>query len=182
MSEEVCVVIVTFNNAEMLENLLNDLQMQSRLPDRVVVIDNSSNSDTERMDRLRYPDLQYVRLRENQGSAGGYHEGIRRAIESGQLIYTLDDDVQLNPDTLFEIIEGFQFFERESSLPIGAVRSVGDGHPEQTPTRLAICPWRGTLFMTADGWAGRRAIKAIAKGLGDGFAGRLGKNIHYLPG
>ncbi len=287
MSETVYVVIVTFNNAEMLEDLLNDLRSQRRPPDKVVLIDNASRDHTESMIKQRHPDIQYVKLRENLGSAGGYHEGVRLCVDSCDFIYTLDDDVQLNPDTLAEVIDGFHLIEKASPLRVGAVRSVGNRHPERVPTRLMICPWRGTLIKTdavresglpspdyflygedleyslrlakkgyrfywiptsicqerqrerdgkiraevfgkrrvryqapfrlyyafrnelfiylkyrsilklprtflyavkvmlmilaTEGWAGRRAIKAVVEGLIDGLLGRLGKNMNYLP-
>ena len=287
MSETVCVVIVTFNNAGMLENLLQDLHTQNRPPDQIILIDNASCDQTESMVKFGYPSIQYVKLFKNAGSAGGYHEGIRRAIDSGDFIYTLDDDVRLNPDTLSEILNGFHALERISPFRVGAVRSVGDKHPERVPTRLAIFPWRGTLIkadvireaglpspdyflygedleyslrlakkgymfywipssicregkriqdgkrraevfgrqsiryqdpfrlyyafrneifiylrywsilkllhtllyavkvmlmiLMAEGWTGRRALSAIARGLNDGLWGRLGENRHYLP-
>ena len=271
----------------MLENLLQDIHLQSRIPDKVVLIDNASQDQTESMVKLHYPDVQYVKLPENMGSAGGYYEGIKRAAESSDFIYTLDDDVCLKPDTLFEIVKGFQLLEKSLPSRIGAVRSVGKSHPAAVPTKLDICPWRGTLFKTSivrdvgppspdyflygedleyslrlknkgysfywipasicqerhrdqdgkthqnvlgrksvryqdpfrlyyafrneifiylkyrsilklprtflyavkvvlmilveEGWFGRSAIRAIVNGLIDGFVGRLGKNMNYLP-
>ena len=132
----------------MLGELLADLHSQNRPPDKIVVIDNASRDQTENVVKSHYPAVEYVRLPENRGSAGGYHEGIRRAVEESDFIYTLDDDVQLTPETLFEIISGFRKIEEVSPCLVAAVRSVGDGHPEHAPTQLAICPWRGTLFKT----------------------------------
>jgi GT2 family glycosyltransferase len=37
------------------------------------------------------------------------------------------------------------------------------------------------MILVAEGWSGRREIRAIAQGLIDGFAGRLGKNMNYMP-
>jgi rhamnopyranosyl-N-acetylglucosaminyl-diphospho-decaprenol beta-1,3/1,4-galactofuranosyltransferase len=149
LSEKICVVIVTFNNVSMLANLLKDLCIQSRLPDEVIVVDNASLDQTESMVKVNYPAVNYIKLVENLGSAGGYYEGIKRAAESSDFIYTLDDDVCLKPDTLFEIVKGFQLLEKQLSFRIGAVRSVGKSHPEEVPTKLDICPWRGTLFKTS---------------------------------
>jgi rhamnopyranosyl-N-acetylglucosaminyl-diphospho-decaprenol beta-1,3/1,4-galactofuranosyltransferase len=133
----------------MLANLLNDIRIQSRLPDEVIVVDNASLDQTESMVKVGYPAVNYIKLAENLGSAGGYYEGIRRAVESSDFIYTLDDDVCLKPDTLSEIVNGFQLLEKSLPSRIGAVRSVGEGHPEDVPTKLDICPWRGTLFKTS---------------------------------
>ena len=133
----------------MLANLLKDLRIQSRLPDEVIVVDNASLDQTESMVKVNYPAVNYIKLVENLGSAGGYYEGIKRAAESSDFIYTLDDDVCLKPDTLFEIVKGFQLLEKALPSRIGAVRSVGKGHPEDVPTKLDMCPWRGTLFKTS---------------------------------
>jgi rhamnopyranosyl-N-acetylglucosaminyl-diphospho-decaprenol beta-1,3/1,4-galactofuranosyltransferase len=149
LSEKICVVIVTFNNVSMLANLLNDLRIQSRLPDEVIVVDNASLDQTESMVKVNYPAVNYIKLVENLGSAGGYYEGIKRAAASSDFIYTLDDDVCLKPDTLSEIVKGFQLLEKSLPSRIGAVRSVGKGHPEDVSTKLDICPWRGTMFKTS---------------------------------
>jgi rhamnopyranosyl-N-acetylglucosaminyl-diphospho-decaprenol beta-1,3/1,4-galactofuranosyltransferase len=132
----------------MLANLLDDLRNQNRLPDEVIVIDNASRDHTETVVKGNYPEVNYIRLRENMGSAGGYHEGIRRAAKSSDFIYTLDDDVRLNPDTLAEIIRGFRLLEKSLPCGIGAVRSVGERHPEIVPTQLDVFSWRGTLLKT----------------------------------
>lgn len=147
-NDRLSVVIVTFNNADMLEKLLCELQNQIRLPDEIIVVDNASQDRTESLMQTRSHQITYVRLSENQGSAGGYFEGIKRATESSDFIYTLDDDVCLWPETLSNIIDGFYRLTNILATPIGAVRSVWQGFAEKAPKELDICPWRGTLFKT----------------------------------
>jgi len=146
---KISAVIVTFNNLDMLTSLLNDLRAQIRLPDEIILIDNASQDGTEEMVRLNYPTVNYIKLRENMGSAGGYHEGIKLAAKTSDFIYTLDDDVSLKPDTLSEIVKGFQLLEKSFPSRIGAVRSVGERHSEFFATRMDIYTWRGTLFKTS---------------------------------
>lgn len=142
------VVVVTINNVQMLERLLQDLRGQLRMPQEVIVVDNASRDQTENMVKKTFPEVTYVKLEKNEGSAGGYYAGIRYAKDIHDYIYTLDDDVRLRANTISEIMEGFQELENHSHHKIGAVRSVGEKHPEPAPTQLAICPWRGTLFRT----------------------------------
>jgi len=87
-----------------------------------------------------------MRLTENTGSAGGYHEGIKAALENSDLIWTLDDDVRLSPDSLEELIKGLE--KLDSKLPVGSVRSVGKRSEKTPPSRLEFFPWRGTLLKT----------------------------------
>lgn len=147
--ERLSVVIVTFNNAAMLANLLVELRQQIRLPDEVIVVDNASQDDMKSLVQANYPETIYIRLAENLGSAGGYYAGIKRAAESSDFIYTLDDDVYLRPTTLLNIIDGYCRLAVELPVKIGAVRSVWKGYPGHAPAELEICPWRGTLFRTS---------------------------------
>jgi len=130
----------------MLADLLEDLRRQSRRADKIVVIDNASQDYTERLVRDNYPEVQYLRCKENTGSAGGYHEGIGQACPGSDFIYTLDDDVRLYPEALAAALAGFHSLEEKMTFPIGAVRSVGQRHLETVPTKLDIFSWRGTLL------------------------------------
>jgi rhamnopyranosyl-N-acetylglucosaminyl-diphospho-decaprenol beta-1,3/1,4-galactofuranosyltransferase len=140
----ITAVIVTFNNAAMLLDLLGDLCAQSRAVDEIVVVDNASSDGTEHEVAANYPTVKYVRLSENTGSAGGYYEGIRTASATADLIWTLDDDVHLEKRTLEFLVQGLETLQ--ASARIGAVRSVGEGHGSLLPTELEIVPWRGSLF------------------------------------
>ncbi len=130
----------------MLESLLVDLYHQTRQLDGIIVVDNSSDDSTERMLKISHPRVHYIRLTENQGSAGGYHTGIKAAIQDSDFVWTLDDDVRLRPDSLEKLLEGFH--KLEPVYKVGAVRSTGDDHYASDPTKLAIFPWRGTLLKT----------------------------------
>jgi rhamnopyranosyl-N-acetylglucosaminyl-diphospho-decaprenol beta-1,3/1,4-galactofuranosyltransferase len=144
--KRVTAVIVTYNNALMLRELLRDLQSQTRKADEIVVIDNASSDGTDRLMKKDFPPVRYIRLPENTGSAGGYHEGIKAALEGSDLIWTLDDDVRLQPDSLEELVRGLE--ELDSKFPVGSVRSVGKRCNKTPPSRLVLFPWRGTLLKT----------------------------------
>jgi rhamnopyranosyl-N-acetylglucosaminyl-diphospho-decaprenol beta-1,3/1,4-galactofuranosyltransferase len=142
----VAAVIVSYNNSAMLQGLLGDIASQNRPPDRIIVVDNASSDGTQEAIKTQFPDIDYIRMPENTGSAGGYHHGMKAALEKSQYIWTLDDDVRLYPDTLEELLKGFESLKRCCKL--GAVRSAGATHPEDHPTRLHIISWRGALFST----------------------------------
>ena len=144
--KRVTVVIVTYNNLLMLSELLRDLQSQTRKADEIIVVDNASSDGTDHLIKRDFPSFRYIRLPENTGSAGGYHEGIKTALENSDLIWTLDDDVRLSPDSLEELLKGLE--KLDPKLPVGSVRSVGKRCDEATPSRLEFFPWRGTLLKT----------------------------------
>ena len=101
-SETVAVVVVTFNRADLLEQMLAGLGRLDRLPDAVIVVDNASTDRTpEVLAAATNPSLEVVRPAENLGGAGGFHLGVRTAYERGfDRIWLMDDDVVPAPDCL----------------------------------------------------------------------------------
>jgi len=91
--QSVCAVVVTFNRKELLKECLQALLHQTRPLDEIIVIDNASSDGTDQMVRSEFPQVTYVRLPENIGGAGGFHEGMKLAYEKGHdWIWVMDDD------------------------------------------------------------------------------------------
>lgn len=124
---DVCVIVVTYNRADKLLNCLNAIREQTYEVDYIIVVDNSTNSDTENAikkevledwDLILSADdkyiirgsfslkkktvsLYYLELSENIGSAGGYYEGIKLAYElNSEWMWLLDDDLVPSIDCL----------------------------------------------------------------------------------
>ncbi|OPY06426.1 MAG: Glycosyl transferase family 2 [Syntrophaceae bacterium PtaB.Bin038] len=142
---KIAAVIVTFNNPGMLRDLLEDLLRQSLRPHRVVIVDNSTRRGAN-YPPLPAPKIETVQMAANEGSAGGFHEGLRRALEGGSdAILTLDDDVRMPADALEALYRGLRDLEEREGC-VGAVRAVGPNHPDPAPTPIACFAWRGTLM------------------------------------
>lgn len=91
--DRVCAVIVTYNRKELLRECLRAVLSQTRPPDHVLVVDNASTDGTPEMLREEFPQVEVLRLPENQGGAGGFHEGMKRAYEAGfEWLWVMDDD------------------------------------------------------------------------------------------
>lgn len=144
--QRVGAVIITYNNAAMLKNLLEDLLNQTRRPDEIIVIDNASLDSTESMVRGLFPDIHYVQLSENTGSAGGYHEGIKLACENNDIVWTLDDDVSVDKNALKELLKWVEILEKTENK-LGVLRSWGESTAVfNYPQRINSFAWRGTLI------------------------------------
>ncbi|MEI2811223.1 MAG: glycosyltransferase family 2 protein [Nocardioides sp.] len=102
VAERVAVAVVTYNRAHLLPLMLDGLAAQTRRPDAVIVIDNASTDQTPEILAARADlPLQVVRLAENTGGSGGFHEGMRLAYEQGfDRVWLMDDDVVPAPDCL----------------------------------------------------------------------------------
>jgi GT2 family glycosyltransferase len=105
MKENVAAVVVTYNRKDLLVKCLYGLLGQRYPVDRIYIVDNASTDETfELLGSLGLtanPIIQYVRMQENIGGAGGFHEGVKLAYESGyNWIWLMDDDVCPHPDCL----------------------------------------------------------------------------------
>jgi rhamnopyranosyl-N-acetylglucosaminyl-diphospho-decaprenol beta-1,3/1,4-galactofuranosyltransferase len=102
MTETVAVVVVTYNRADLLVGMLDGLAALEHRPDAVIVVDNASTDHTAQVleGRADLP-LQVLTSPDNVGGAGGFHLGVRTAVEQGfDRVWLMDDDVVPAPDCL----------------------------------------------------------------------------------
>lgn len=105
--ETVAVVVVTFNRADLLGGMLEGLAALERRPDAVIVVDNASTDHTRQvLEAATGLPLQAIHAEENTGGAGGFHLGVRTAVEQGwDRIWLMDDDVVPAPDCLTVLMD-----------------------------------------------------------------------------
>lgn len=101
----VCAFVLTRNRKELLVDCLRALLAQTRGVDQIVVVDNASTDGTFEHLReeglIEVDRLSFNRLETNTGSAGGYAEGVRLALETdADWLWTMDDDSEPRPDAL----------------------------------------------------------------------------------
>lgn len=127
MRERVQAVIVTYNRKEMLLECIESVLGQTVSMEKVIVVDNCSTDGTEGYLRERgYIDksvIQYIRLSENAGGAGGFYEGMKYATDSGaNWIWIMDDDVLPASDALENLLSARGKINGEISFLASAVR------------------------------------------------------------
>ncbi|MGE5479395.1 MAG: glycosyltransferase [Chloroflexota bacterium] len=88
----VAAIVVTYNRLELLKKTIEALRAQTRKPDAIFVINNSSTDGTT--DWLaEQKDITAI-YQANTGSSGGQFAGFKAAYEAGyEWIWTMDDDV-----------------------------------------------------------------------------------------
>src|SRR4051812_24087981 len=98
--------VVTYTPKALLEECLQALRPQQRAVDHVLVIDNASTDGTPDMVRARFPWAQLRTLPDNEGGAGGFHEGLKAAHDAGaEWIWLMDDDTIPAPTALSRLLE-----------------------------------------------------------------------------
>ncbi len=174
MGESVAAVVVTYNRSRLLVECLDALLRQSRPVDKVVLIDNASSDDTAAVLKangyLEHPKIAYRRLSSNTGGAGGFHEGMKQAHETGfDWVWVMDDDAEPYDDALEKLLPAFQVggISGVASLPFGA---NGLPQPEH----------RGWLDLNSSKQRAHRCIdpKDLVKPIEINFASFVGLAVH----
>ncbi len=138
----VCAIIVTCNRRELLREALQALLAQTVPVTRLLVLDNASTDGTvdmlaEEFPSPKFPQLELVRLTQNVGGAGGFHEGLRRAAEgTEEWFWLLDDDTIAQRETLEELLLAWERFpeNRKPELLTSQARWIDGGvHPMNVP-------------------------------------------------
>ena len=133
MIKRVNAVILTFNNGDMLRDLLKNLGNQTFPLAKIIVVDNATIDGTDRMISGMFPDIDYIRLQKNTGSAG-YARCFEEGLRGADAIWALDDDVLPSVDALEKLLAGYERMSKDH--PLGNVRSVGSDFPGAEPSLL----------------------------------------------
>lgn len=98
---KVAAVVVTYNRKKLLAQCLEHLADQS-VPCDVLVVDNASTDGTGALvGEERFSAVQYRRMPQNLGGAGGFCEGMRWAVQAGyEGVWVMDDDTLPEPGAL----------------------------------------------------------------------------------
>ncbi len=164
--EKIAAVVVTYNRKERLGECLDSLLGQSHPLDGLYLIDNHSTDGTydyllgrklitpvERSDENpaetlcgvprpdvsdRRLDVHYVRMPENTGGAGGFHEGMRRAVARGfDWLWLMDDDLLASPEALEMLVRKKDELETRRGEPF-LLNSLVLARGESDQDRLAF--------------------------------------------
>lgn len=122
---KVAAVVVTYNRKKLLIECLEALRRQTRPVDAIYIIDNASTDGTPELLREKgyikgletgtstislqggeKIKIVYIRMKENTGGSGGFHEGVKRAYNDGyDWIWLMDDDAEPLADSLEKLLE-----------------------------------------------------------------------------
>lgn len=103
---QVSAVVVTYNRLPYLKEVVNALQKSDTLVNHIIVVDNNSKQDTVDYLTSLGNQIEYVRLRENLGGAGGFNRGVRYFMEhtDDDFVWLMDDDTVPHSDTLTNLL------------------------------------------------------------------------------
>ncbi|WP_085578774.1 glycosyltransferase family 2 protein [Thalassospira mesophila] len=108
--DKIVAVVVTYNRKYLLLRTISSLKDQSHQIDEIIIIDNASTDGTADLFKDQTNDnitpIKYYRMEKNSGGAGGFHEGLKKAVQAGaKWIWVMDDDVAPEKDCLQEMLK-----------------------------------------------------------------------------
>ena len=163
---EIASIVVTFNRKnDLIRNLKKQLEQTAKI-DTIWIIDNASSDGTEELlvesGMLAVPNVQYIRLEENLGGAGGFEYGLRKAFDSGADLFLLmdDDGYFRDPNTLERLLKRIPsnnlFFlcpmvmssDTQMSFPRKDFMTKEDCQSKSVEGIIKdyVCPFNGTLI------------------------------------
>jgi GT2 family glycosyltransferase len=121
MKSKTCIIIVTLNGKEYLENCIKSIIKNT--PDKIykiIVVDNGSSDDTLVMLKNKYRRVDIVKNKNNEGFSRANNQGIEYASKKYKpaYFYLLNNDTKVKPQWLIEAIK-----TAEKSINIGIVGS-----------------------------------------------------------
>lgn len=135
--KKVEVVVVTYNRKETLVQCLEAILNQTFQIDKLILVDNNSTDGTDEHLRERglmdNPKIEFYKLNENTGGAGGFYSGMKIAREKNpDWIWIMDDDVIPEKDCLEELINADSITKEEVSFFASSIRNM-DGLAMNVP-------------------------------------------------
>jgi len=100
MSSTTCsvsVIIPAYNSANYLDETISSVLNQSLKPEQVIVIDDGSTDDTEKIIKSYQPHVDYL-YQENSGANAARNKGVENT--TGQFVAFLDSDDMWEPEKL----------------------------------------------------------------------------------
>jgi GT2 family glycosyltransferase len=152
----ISVVIPTWNRADLLRTVLENLKAQTKPPDEIVVVDNGSRDAS--VEIARWYGARVIAYRENRGFAVAVNDGISQS--TGDWILILNNDVVLRPDWIERLTASV--WKESSAFGVGKLLRP-DGSDEIDGSwdliSRAAYAWR-CGYGKKDGtvWSSRRAI------------------------
>ena len=109
LMNKIVAIIVTYNRKVLLNEAIDALLNQTFNQFDIYIVDNASTDGTydyiqQKIDQFQ--NISYMNTGENLGGAGGFHYGIKKAVEQNyQKIWIMDDDTIPTPTALEELIK-----------------------------------------------------------------------------
>ncbi len=179
----VSVAIITYERPEFVARSIEHLLVQTHLPLEIIVVDSSSNDETARLVRERFPTVTYSVCSAGMG-AMATARNVAYHMSSGEVLAFIDDDAFAEPEWLEKLLPFFedpavgavggrQIRRQPGELEEGA-DAIGQLREDGTITgNFAADPGRPVLVdhLLGANMSFRRSVLDQIGGIHDGYGG-----------
>lgn len=132
---KISLIICTYMRPRALLQLLQSVQLQTLYPDEILIIDGSSNKETEAVIfENQFRNLHYFLVPENfRGLTKQRNFGLDNIDETSTIIAFLDDDTELLPNYFEELIKTFS--DNQEISGVGGIAINENGWSLTEPNR-----------------------------------------------
>jgi GT2 family glycosyltransferase len=124
MPDRVSAAILNWNGGELVMNCLRSLLRQSRPPDEIIVVDNSSSDGSLERLQAEHPGMKVVRNERNLGFARGANQAVAAA--TGKWLILANLDVEFGMDYIARLVAAAERDPRIGSVTGKLVRPNKD--------------------------------------------------------
>ncbi|WP_117172164.1 glycosyltransferase family 2 protein [Mariniflexile rhizosphaerae] len=113
------LIVCTYMRPKPLLTLLQSVAKQTLYPNDILIIDGSTNNDTETiLKENAFKDLKYFKVdASHRGLTKQRNFGVKKVSESSEIICFLDDDIVLEPNYFEALIKTYS--EKKDALAVG---------------------------------------------------------------
>lgn len=121
---DVIAVVVTYNRLDLLKGNIQCLLSQSVKLKKIIIVDNASTDGTKDYLKTLHSDVFFVIFsQQNEGGAGGFYRGIKKASEIGcDAVWIMDDDTYPTQSALEKLTDDYRYL-LEKDCNVGFVTS-----------------------------------------------------------
>lgn len=142
MEMKIAVVLVTYNRLDKLKTALKRYSIQSRKPDYMVIVNNSSTDDTpEYLKNWKHVnegiDKQIITTKHNLGGSGGFYIGIKYALNlKCDFIFLADDDAFADSEMLLQLEIHYRDLSGSHNIAALCTKNINQGKIDEMHRRI----------------------------------------------
>jgi Predicted glycosyltransferases len=103
MDTTLSIIIPNFNGKQFLKTCLDSISKQNYSSYDIIIVDNASSDGSVQYISENYPEFALIQNGDNRGFAAAVNQGIM--ISSSEYIFLLNNDVELEPDCISNLIK-----------------------------------------------------------------------------
>lgn len=135
----VTIIIISFNTKHYLDKCLASIRNHPpSVPFEIIVVDNNSTDGSYEMVAQRYPEIQLIRNRVNEGFAAANNKAIKSS--RGSIFFLLNSDTEILPETFTPMLN--RLAESQQTGIVGPTEQFASGTCYPT-----ICPFPNLWFL-----------------------------------